>query len=84
MKQIDFEQLEIEFLTFTSRHFEKPEECRNVGQVQFYIKELYIKIGEFNGAHHFIPKAALMLLGEYKTVRKKLIHRPKAHLAISA
>ena len=45
----DYEKtkLEISLKEFTQRNFEKPQKCRNLDQIRFYIRELCLKIEEY-------------------------------------
>jgi len=75
MSDCEIEQLEIDFNKFTNRHFEEPSECRNNGQVQFYIQELSIKIEEFKSTFNFVPNNAYVLMNEYNASQNKLVFR---------
>jgi len=66
-------QLEKDFNRFTSRHFESPSRCKNLGQLQFYIKELTVKIGEFKSRFNYVPNDAYSLLSEYNASQNRLI-----------
>jgi hypothetical protein len=73
MSNYEKKQLEKDFKKFTKRHFESPSRCKNLGQVQFYVKELALKIEEFKSRFNYVPKSAYILLGEYNASQNKLI-----------
>lgn len=66
-------QLEYNFIKFIKKYFEQPCKCRNIGQVQFYVKELVArKIEKFKSGFNYTPKPACILLIAYNTSRKNL------------
>ena len=65
MSTIEKKKIENDFKRFADRHFEKPNKCRTLHQVQFYIRELSVKIDEFNRNFNFVPTDAYILLAEY-------------------
>ena len=67
-------QIEKEFKSFTEKHFEKPNRCRTLHEVQFYIRELSIKIDEMKSAFNFVPTPAYILLAEYNKLQNKEIY----------
>lgn len=73
MSNYEKTQLEKNFKKFTKRHFESPSRCKNLGQIQFYVKELALKIEEFRSRFNYVPKAAYVLLSEYNAFQNKLI-----------
>ena len=73
MSNYEKKQLEKDFRKFTRRHFESPSRCKNLGQIQFYIKELILKIEEFKLKFNYVPKSAYTLLSEYNSSQNKLI-----------
>ena len=73
MSNYEKKQLEKDFKKFTNRHFERPSKCKNLGQVQFYVKELALKIEEFKSRFNYVPKSAYVLLSEYNASQNKLI-----------
>jgi hypothetical protein len=57
--------VENELREFTSRNFMRPSECRNLGQIRFYIRELGEKIQELELAGHYVPTWVYQLLSQY-------------------
>ncbi len=73
MSNYEIKQLEKDFKRFTKKHFEHPSRCKNLGQVQFYVKELSVKIEEFRSRFNYVPKSAYVLLSEYNASQNKMI-----------
>jgi hypothetical protein len=73
----DFEKtkLEIALKDFTLRNFEKPQECRNIDQIRFYVRELCLKIEEYEARFHYVPEWAYSLLSQYNLVQNSLLSR---------
>lgn len=67
-KQID-RQLRI----FVSRHFDKPSNCRDLEQIQFYVKELSEKISDYKSRFNYVPEYAYTLLSDYNASQNKII-----------
>jgi len=79
MNQYDKKLIEIDFNKFTKRHFEKPSKCKNIGQIQFYVQEISLKIEEFKLRFNYVPKAAYIMLSEYNAWQNKLIFKNFQH-----
>lgn len=75
MSNYEKNQLESDFKRFTSTHFEKPSNCKNLEQVQFYVKDLTLKITEFKKSFNYVPEYAYSLLSDYNASQNKLIFR---------
>ena len=65
--------LEEKFVAFVSKNFVPPEACKSIGQVKFYIDELYTQIEEYSGQFNYIPKTAFQLVSRYNAVQKNLM-----------
>lgn len=63
----------LELRTFTSRHLERPSECRNPDQIRFYINELCSKIQELEKRFNYVPSGAHKLLAQYNEKQKALL-----------
>ncbi len=74
MSEQDKSILEKEFKHFTLRNFEEPTQCKDLSQVEFYIKELKSKMKEFKQQFGFIPKFAYHLLWEYTSLQNHMIN----------
>lgn len=72
----DFEKrrLELELRNFTSRNFEQPNNCRNLDQIRYYVKELCAKIEEYEIRFNYVPSWAYSLLAQYNLVQNRLLH----------
>ena len=73
MSDYEKKQLEKDFRRYTSRHLERPSKCKNLGQIQFYIKELSVKISEYKKRFDYVPDHAYMLLSDYNASQNRLI-----------
>lgn len=72
----DYEKLklEIELKNFTSKNFVKPNDCRNIDQIRFYIKELCTKIEEYERRFNYVPQSIYSLLANYNRVQSNMIY----------
>jgi len=80
MSDIEKRRLEQDFTNFTKRHFEKPSKCRNLAQVQFYVRELSFKIEELKNRYNYVPEIAYKLLREYKESQNKLSNNSLSYI----
>ncbi len=74
MIEFDKKKLETDLLNFTHRNFESPSNCRDIHQIRFYIKELSIKIRDYEGRFNFVPDWAYALLAQYNLAQNRLLH----------
>jgi len=58
---------------FAERNFESPSNCRNIDQIRFYVRELCLKIEEYENRFNFVPGSAYSLLTQYNLVQNNLI-----------
>ena len=58
---------------FTQINFESPSNCRNIDQTRFYVRELCVKIEEYESRFNFVPGWAYTLLAQYNLVQNRLI-----------
>jgi len=63
-----------EFKSFTSKHFEKPSNCRNIEHLRFHIHELSKKIEELRNRFDYVPGCAYSLLSEYNLYQNSLLY----------
>ncbi len=72
----DYEKtkLDVALKEFTSRNFEKPDKCKNLGQIRYYIRELCLKIEEYETRFQYVPEIAYSLLSQYNMVQNSLIY----------
>jgi hypothetical protein len=59
---------------FTSRNFEKPNKCRNLDQIRYYIRELCLKIEEYETRFQYVPEWAYVLLTQYNGVQNSYLY----------
>ena len=74
MSNFERKKLEMDLRNFTDRNFESPSNCRNIDQIRFYVKELCLKIEEYESRFNFVPSSAYSLLAQYNLVQNQLIH----------
>jgi hypothetical protein len=72
----DYEKtkLAVALAEFTTRNFEKPAKCKNLGQIRYYIRELCLKIEEYESKFQYVPEQAYVLLSQYNLVQNSLIY----------
>jgi hypothetical protein len=73
----DFEKtkLDIALKDFTLRNFEKPEKCKNSEQIRYYVRELCLKIEEYESKFQYVPEWAYTLLTQYNSVQNNLHYK---------
>ena len=74
MSNFERKKLELDLLKFTNRNFESPSNCRNIDQIRFYVRELCLKIEEYERRFNFVPSSAYSLLAQYNLVQNQLIY----------
>ena len=79
----DYEKklLEIDLKKFTSRNFVRPSDCRDITQIQFYIRELCVKIEECESRCNYVPQWAYSLLSQYNLMQNKLLESKPVYQA---
>jgi hypothetical protein len=73
MSNFERKKLEMDLRNFTDRNFESPSNCRNSDQIRFYVRELCLKIEEYERRFNFVPSSAYSLLAQYNLVQNQLI-----------
>ena len=62
------------FKLFVSRHFETPAKCKDLKQIQFYIRELSIRIDELKKNFNYVPQDAYSMLAEYNKLQNQRVY----------
>ena len=75
MSEFEKKSLDMELKVFASRNFERPTDCRNLDQIRFYIRELCLKIEEYQKRFNYVPGAAYSLLAQYNAQQNSIIHK---------
>ena len=75
MTRFEQKKLDVEFSRFTKMNFDKPQKCKSIGQIRYYIDELSVKITEFKASFNYVPIAAHTLLSQYNAAQNRLIHK---------
>lgn len=75
MTSYEMKKLEMELKQFTTNNFEKPDKCRNLDQVRFYVKELCAKIEELEVRCNYVPEFAYALLAQYNARQNTLLQK---------
>ena len=73
MSNFERNKLEMDLINFTARNFESPSNCRNIDQIRFYVRELWLKIEEYESRFNFVPNSAYSLLAQYNLVQNQFI-----------
>lgn len=73
MSQYELKQLDAALRNFTSKNFESPSNCRNIDQIRFYVRELCLKIEEYENRFNFVPSWAYALLAQYNLMQNRMI-----------
>lgn len=74
-------KIDSELRSFTSMHFVKPSECRDLDQVRFYARELGAKLEELESRFNYVPHWAYILLAQYNAALGKMLQaRSRKHL----
>jgi len=74
MTDYERKKLENDLKAFASRNFIKPSECRNLEQIRFYVRELCLKIDEFENRFNYVPGYAYTLLAQYNLRQNGIIN----------
>jgi len=74
MSDFEKKKLEIDLKKFTAKNFERPSDCRNIDQIRFYVRELCIKIEEYENRFNYVPSWAYALLAQYNYAQNRMIH----------
>lgn len=74
MSDFEHKKVEMELKTFTTKNFVRPSECRNLEQIRFYVRELCLKIEEFEGKFNYVPNSAYSLLAQYNSRQNAMIN----------
>lgn len=75
MTRFEQKKLDVEFSRFTKLNFDKPQHCRNLGQIRYYMEELSSKIKELKNSFNYVPAAAHVLMSQYNAAQNRLIHK---------
>ena len=75
MNRFEQKKLDVEFARFTKMNFDKPQHCRNIDQIRYYMNELSEKIQELKRSFNYVPTSAHVLLSQYNAAQNRLIHK---------
>ena len=75
MTRFEQKKLDVEFNKFAKMNFDKPQKCKSIGQIRYYINELSTKIKEFKASSNYVPNSAHTLLSQYNAAQNRLIHK---------
>lgn len=75
MTRFEQKKLDLEFNRFTKMNFDKPQKCKSIGQIRYYIEELSEKINYLKQSFNYVPSSAHILLSQYNAVQNRLIHK---------
>lgn len=75
MSDYEKKTLDMELKRFASRNFERPADCKNLDQIRFYVRELCLKIEEYEKRFSYVPAQAYSLLAQYNARQNSFISR---------
>jgi archaellum component FlaC len=75
MTRFEQKKLDVEFNKFTRMNFDKPQKCKSIGQIRYYIQELSHKINDLQSSFNYVPSSAHALLSQYNAAQNRLIYR---------
>lgn len=75
MTRFEQKRLDLEFSKFTRMNFDKPQKCKSIGQIRYYMKELSEKIYDLKRSFNYVPTSAHVLLSQYNAAQNRLIHK---------
>ena len=68
-------EVDIELKNFTTRNFEKPDDCKDLEQIRFYVRELCQKIEELEKRFEYVPNSAYSLLAQYNSQQNTILSK---------
>jgi len=68
-------EVDIELKNFTTRNFEKPDDCKDLEQIRFYVRELCLKIEELEKRFEYVPNSAYALLAQYNSQQNTILSK---------
>ncbi len=74
MSQFEQSQIDTDLKKFTERNFEIPGKCKNADQIRFYVRELCLKIEEYEARFNYVPNWAYSLLAQYNQVQNEMVY----------
>lgn len=75
MTNFEKTKLDVALREFTQRNFEKPNKCKDLDQIRYYVRELCVKIDEYETKYQYVPEWAYVLLTQYNTIQNSLLYK---------
>jgi len=75
MTRFEQKKLDLEFSKFTRMNFDKPQKCKSIGQIRYYMQELSNKMNTLKHSFNYIPNSAHILLSQYNAAQNRLIFK---------
>jgi hypothetical protein len=75
MSEFEKKALELELKSFVSKNFDRPADCENLDQVRFYIRELCLKIEDYQKRFNYAPELAFTLLAQYNARQNSMLYK---------
>ena len=73
MTRFEQKKIDVEFSKFAKMNFDKPQNCRNIGQIRYYMDELTSKMKELRSSFNYVPDYAHTLLSQYNDAQNRII-----------
>jgi len=68
-------EVDNELKNFTTRNFENPDDCKDLEQIRFYVRELCLKIEELEKRFEYVPNSAYALLAQYNSQQNTILSK---------
>jgi hypothetical protein len=75
MSEFEKKTLELELKAFASKNFERPSDCKNLDQIRFYIRELCVRIEDYEKRFNYAPEVAYTLLAQYNARQNSMLYK---------
>jgi hypothetical protein len=75
MSEFEKKTLELELKAFASKNFERPSDCKNLDQIRFYIRELCVRIEDYEKRFNYAPEIAYTLLAQYNARQNSMLYK---------
>lgn len=73
MTRFEQKKIDVEFSKFAQMNFDKPQNCRNIGQIRYYMDELTSKMKELRSSFNYVPDSAHAMLAQYNNAQNRII-----------
>jgi hypothetical protein len=75
MTRFEQKKLDLEFTKFAKMNFDKPQKCKSIGQIRYYMQELSDRMSSLKDSFNYVPNSAHILLSQYNAAQNRLIFK---------